>query len=73
MVIRDAGYSAAPPRKANVMKKLIAAIAFCLASTAPSFAAEHVVTRTVKVAGKDSYKAGKYSVKETGKLVKVLF
>lgn len=55
------------------MKRLIAVLALCFAVAAPSFGAEHVVTHSAKVAGKDTYKAAKYSVKETGKALKLLF
>ena len=46
-------------RKGDVMKKLIAVLAFCLAVGGASFGAEHVVTRSAKVAAKGSYKARK--------------
>lgn len=55
------------------MKKLIAVLAFCLAVSGPSFGAEHLVSHSAKVVGKDSYKATKYSVKETGKFLKFVF
>lgn len=55
------------------MKKLIAVLALCLALSAASFGAEHVVTHSVKEAGKGTYKAAKVSVKETGKALKFLF
>ena len=55
------------------MKKLIAVLAFCLAVSASSFGAEHVVTRSAKAAGKGTYKAAKVSMKETGKVLKFLF
>lgn len=55
------------------MKKLIAALALCLAVSAASFGAEHVVTHSAKAAGKGTYKAAKVSVKETGKVLKFLF
>jgi uncharacterized GH25 family protein len=55
------------------MKRLLVVLAFCLAVSAPSFGAEHVVTHSAKVAGKDTYKAAKYSVKKTGKFLKFVF
>ena len=55
------------------MKKLIAALALCLAVSATSFGAEHVVSGSAKAAGKGTYKAAKYSVKETGRALKFLF
>jgi uncharacterized GH25 family protein len=59
------------------MKKLIALVVLSLCVSAPSFAAEHVVTHSAKVVGKDTYKTAKYTAKETGKagkaVVKFLF
>lgn len=55
------------------MKKLIAALAVCLAVSVASFGAEHVVTHSVKAAGKDTYKVAKVSVKGTGRALKFLF
>lgn len=63
----------APPGKDAAVKKLIAVLALCLAVSVPSFGAEHVVSRSAKAAGKDTYKAAKYSVKKTGKALKFLF
>jgi hypothetical protein len=60
-------------RKDEDMKRLMVVVAVCLAVSVPSFAAEHVVTHSAKVAGKDTYKAAKYSVKETGKFLKFVF
>jgi hypothetical protein len=60
-------------RKGDVMKKLIAVLAFCLAVGGASFGAEHVVTRSAKVAAKGSYKAAKVTVKGTGKALKLMF
>jgi hypothetical protein len=48
------------------MKKLFALVVLSLCVSAPSFAAEHVVTHSA-IAGKDSYKGAKVSAKETGK------
>ena len=55
------------------MKRLMVVLAFCLAASIPSFGAEHVVTHSAEVAGKDTYKATKYSVRETGKFLKLVF
>jgi hypothetical protein len=55
------------------MKKLIAALALCLAVSSASFGAEHVVTYSAKAAGKGTYKAAKVSVKGSGKALKFLF
>lgn len=55
------------------MKRLIAVLALCLAVSASSFGAEHVVTRSAKAAGRGTYKAAKVSVNETGKVPKSLF
>jgi len=60
-------------RRGDVMKKLIAVLAFCLAVGGASFGAEHVVTRSAKVAAKGSYKAAKVTVKGTGKALKLMF
>jgi hypothetical protein len=56
--------------KGNIMKKLIAVLAFCLAVGGASFGAEHVVTHSAKVAAKGTYKATKATVKGTGKVLK---
>ena len=61
------------PGKDEEMKRLIAVVALCLSVSVPSFAAEHAVSRSVKTASKDTYKAAKTSVKETGKLFKFVF
>jgi hypothetical protein len=59
--------------KGDVMKKLIAVFALCLAVGGASFGAEHVVTHSAKVAGKGTYKATKATVKGTGKVIKHVF
>ena len=56
--------------KGDVMKKLIAVLAFCLAVGGASFGAEHVVTHSAKVAAKGTYKATKATVKGTGKVLR---
>ncbi len=43
------------------MKKLLALVVLALSVSVPSFGAEHVVSRSAKVAGKESYKAAKLS------------
>jgi hypothetical protein len=58
--------------KGEVMKKLIAVLAFCLAVGGASFGAEHVVTHSAKVAGKGTYKVTKATVKGTGKALKFI-
>ena len=60
-------------RKGDVMKKLIAVLAFCLAVGGASFGSEHVVTRSAKGAAKGSYKAAKVTVKGTGKALRFMF
>jgi len=55
------------------MKKFTAVLALCLAVGGASFGAEHVVTRSAKVAAKGSYKAAKVTVKGTGKALKLMF
>jgi len=52
------------------MKKLLALLAICFCVSVPSFGAEHLVSRSARVAGRDSYKAAKYSVKGAGKFLK---
>ena len=54
------------------MKKVIALVVLALSMAAPLFGAEHVVTHSAKVAGKDTYKAAKYSAKEAGKAGKAI-
>ena len=54
------------------MKKVIALVVLSLCMSAASFGAEHVVTHSAKVAGKETYKAAKYSAKETGKAGKAV-
>jgi uncharacterized GH25 family protein len=49
------------------MKKVSALVILSLCMAVPSFAAEHVVTHSAKVIGKDSYKAAAVSVKDAGK------
>jgi uncharacterized GH25 family protein len=54
------------------MKKALVLLTLSLCMAAPSFAAEHVVTHSVKVAGKDSYKVAAVSVKDAGKAGKAV-
>jgi hypothetical protein len=61
------------PGKEEAMKKLIAVLALCFAASVPSFGAEHVITHSAKAVGKGTFKAAKYSAKETGKFFKFLF
>jgi hypothetical protein len=49
------------------MKKLISLCVFALCVSAPSFGAEHMLSRSVKVVGKGSYKATKIPVEDVGK------
>jgi hypothetical protein len=49
------------------MKKLISLCVFALCVSAPSFAAEHLVSRSTKVVAKGSYKVTKTSVVDLGK------
>jgi hypothetical protein len=59
------------------MNKLFALFVLCLSVSAPSFGAEHLVGRSARFAGKESFKAAKFSAKEAGKsggaVVKFLF
>jgi hypothetical protein len=49
------------------MKKLISLCIFALCVSAPSFAAEHILSRSAKVVGKDSYKVTKTSLEGLGR------
>jgi uncharacterized GH25 family protein len=49
------------------MKKVISLVVFALCVSAPSFAAEHIVSHSAKVVGKDSYKVTKTSLQDLGK------
>ena len=71
--MRSTALSRTTTHKGDVMKKLIAVLAFCLAVGGVSFGAEHVVTHSAKVAGKGTYKATKATVKGTGKVLKFMF
>jgi hypothetical protein len=53
--------------KETIMKKYMAVFIFAMALAAPSFAAEHVITRSVKVVAKDTYKVVKYPAEKAGK------
>jgi hypothetical protein len=54
------------------MKKLFALAVLCLSMSVPSFGAEHVVSHSAKLAGKESYKAAKFSAKEADKAGKAI-
>jgi hypothetical protein len=62
--------------KGGSMKKLFAVAVLAMCAAVPSFAS-NVVGHSVKVTGKETYKAAKVSAKETGKagkaVVKFLF
>jgi hypothetical protein len=49
------------------MKNLIGLVVLALCLSAPSFGAEHIVSRSAKFVGKESYKATKVSAEDTGK------
>lgn len=49
------------------MKKLISALVFASCIAAPSFGAEHLLTRSVKDVAKGSYRVVKSPVEDTGK------
>jgi len=59
------------------MKKVSALVVLSLCMAAPSFGVEHVVARSAKVVGKDSYKVAAVSAKNAGKAgkaaVKIVF
>ncbi len=49
------------------MKKRISLCVLACCVSAPSFGAEHLLSRSVKVVSKDSYRVVKAPVEETGK------
>lgn len=49
------------------MKQLLLICVFALSASAPSFAAVHIVSRTAKYVGKESYKATKTSAEDGAK------
>ena len=49
------------------MKKIFTLVVLSLSLSLPSFGAEHVASHSAKVAGKESYKAAKFSAKKAGK------
>jgi hypothetical protein len=59
------------------MKKLIGLFVFALSVSAPSFGAEHILSRSAKVVSKDPYKVTKTSLEDLGKkgdtVVKFIF
>jgi hypothetical protein len=61
------------PRRHETMKKLFALVVLSLSISLPSYGAEHVVSHSAKVAGKDSYKAATYSAKGVGKAGKAIW
>jgi hypothetical protein len=56
-----------PQQERRNMKKAITLGVLSLYMSVTSFGAEHVVTHSAKIAGKDTYKAAAYSAKETCK------
>jgi uncharacterized GH25 family protein len=54
------------------MKKVMALVVLSLCMSAASFGADHVITHSAKVAGKETYKTAKYSAKEAGKAGKAV-
>jgi hypothetical protein len=54
------------------MKNAVALVLLSLCMSVASFGAEHVVTHSAKVAGKETYKGAKYSAKESGKAGKAI-
>ena len=49
------------------MKKFLILCAFALCASAPSFAAAHLVSRSAKAVGKESYKITKTSAEDGAK------
>ena len=72
---KDATHS--KENKGGNVKKLFAVAVLAMCVAVPSFAAKHVVGHSVKVTGKETYKAAQVSAKDTGKagkaVVKSLF
>ena len=54
------------------MKKAFALVALSPCLAAPSFSAEHVVTHSARVAGKDSYEVAALAAKDAGKAAKAV-
>ena len=52
------------------MKNYIGLLVCVMGLSVPTFAAEHLVSRSVKVVAKDTYKVTKVSAEKTGKAVK---
>ena len=55
------------------MKKILTLVVLSLSISLPSFGAEHLVSHSAKVAGKDSYKAATFSAKKAGKAGKAIW
>jgi hypothetical protein len=53
------------------MKKLITLCVFALCVSAPSFAAEHILSRFTEVVGQGTYKVTKVTVVDTAKAMDV--
>ncbi len=68
---KDATHS--KENKVGSMKKLFAVAVLAMCVAVPSFAAEHVVGHSVKVTGKETYKAAKDTGKAGKAVVKFLF
>lgn len=76
IVGQEEGATHGTRKKGGNMKRHLALVALALCMSAPSFGAD-VVGHSAKTAGKETYKAAKVSVKDTGKagkaVVKFLF
>jgi hypothetical protein len=60
-------------KKGKNMKKLLALVVLCLSVSAPSFGAEHLVGRSARFAGRESFKAAKFTAKSGETVVKFVF
>lgn len=55
------------------MKRILPLFALCLSVSMPSFGAEHILTRSAKAVGQESYKVTKDVAHATVSAVKFLF
>ena len=60
-------------KKGKQMRNLLALVVLCLSISAPSFGAEHLVGRSARLAGKESFKAAKFTAKSGETILKLVF
>jgi hypothetical protein len=60
-------------KKGKQMRTLLALVVLCLSMSAPSFGAEHLVGRSARFAGKESFKAAKFTAKSGETVLKFVF